>query len=118
MDLNHLHLHVREVDRSREFYETVFGFTYTLNHGDIAFLDNEHAFDLALAPDESPAPLPEWFHFGFRLKSADAVRGLREDMITQGIPIARELIAEDDYVSFTCTDPDGHRIEVYWEPRF
>lgn len=21
-----------------------------------------------------------------------------------------------DYTSFKCLDPDGHRVEVYWEP--
>ncbi|MEQ8763649.1 MAG: VOC family protein [Planctomycetota bacterium] len=118
MDLNHLHLHVRDVDRSREFYSTYFGFTFTLSHGDISFLSNEHLFDLALAPDPAPDPLPAWFHFGFRLDSADAVRGMREDMVTAGVAIAKELIAKDDYVSFTCEDPDHHKIEVYWEPRY
>jgi hypothetical protein len=23
---------------------------------------------------------------------------------------------EDAYASFKCLDPDGHRVEVYWEP--
>jgi len=23
---------------------------------------------------------------------------------------------EADYTAFKCLDPDGHRIEVYWEP--
>jgi len=31
----------------------------------------------------------------------------------------REIIEHDDEadsVAFKCLDPDGHRIEVYWEP--
>ena len=24
----------------------------------------------------------------------------------------------DDYTSFKCLHPDGHRVEVYWEPPF
>lgn len=25
---------------------------------------------------------------------------------------------EEGYTSFKCLDPDGHRVEVYWEPPF
>jgi hypothetical protein len=36
-------------------------------------------------------------------------------MKTDGIIIA-ERNDEEAYVAFKCLDPDGHRIEVYWEP--
>ena len=115
MDLNHLHLHVRDVARSRRFYETWFGFGLHARHDDLVFLRNSEGFDLALMPDPEPTKLPDWFHFGFRLESADAVRQLYERMKAAEIAFRRPLLDEADLVSFRCEDPDGYAVEVYWE---
>ena len=115
MDLNHLHLHVGDLARSRRFYETYFGFRERVTHGEILFLTNDHAFDLALAPAPSVDRFPAWFHFGFRLNTADAVRELHQKMSSGGVPLPKGLIDDPDLVSFRCTDPDGHSIEIYWE---
>lgn len=112
VDPNHLHLHVRDPERSRAFYGRHFGLHLDRRHGDILFLGNDHGFDLALAPEADPAPLPPWFHFGFRLPTADAVRALHAELGDA----ADELNAWDDLVTFRCRDPDGYLIEVYWEP--
>jgi hypothetical protein len=37
-------------------------------------------------------------------------------MRTDGIEII-EHDDDPDTVSFKCLDPDGHRVEVYWEPQ-
>jgi catechol 2,3-dioxygenase-like lactoylglutathione lyase family enzyme len=116
VDPNHLHLHARDLERSRAFYERWFGLRERVRHGEILFLSSEEGFDLALAPDARPAPLPAWFHFGFRRPDAAEVAALHARMIGAGVPISRALATFDDYCSFTCDDPDGHRIEVYWEP--
>jgi len=42
------------------------------------------------------------------------VRALLERMEADGVTIA-ERNDEEAYVAFKCLDPDGHRIEVYWE---
>jgi hypothetical protein len=42
---------------------------------------------------------------------------LLERMEADGITIT-ERDDEAAYVAFKCLDPDGHRIEVYWEPPF
>lgn len=115
MDLNHLHLHVTDVERGRAFYETYFQFRERIRHGPILFLTNIDGFDLALAPDDRPTSFPDWFHFGFRMKTPDEVRSLHQEMTSKGIPMLRELIDDDDLVSFRCADPDGYGIEVYWE---
>lgn len=114
MDLNHLHLHVKNLDRAKRFYESYFGFRERVRRGDILFLRNTSGFDLALAPDRKPSPLPGWFHFGFRLASARAVRELHDLMISEGAEVD-DLEEYPGYVTFRCTDPDGHGIEVYWE---
>lgn len=114
IDLNHLHLHVRNLEKAKRFYESYFGFRERVCRGDILFLRNTSAFDLALAPDRKPSPLPDWFHFGFRLASARAVRELYDRMTSEGVNVD-ELEEYPGYVTFRCTDSDGYGIEVYWE---
>jgi catechol 2,3-dioxygenase-like lactoylglutathione lyase family enzyme len=77
LDLNHLHLHVKNLDRAQRFYESYFQFREHMRYGDILFLRNTSGFDLALVPDRKPSSFPEWFHFGFRLADPRAVRKLQ-----------------------------------------
>jgi hypothetical protein len=58
--------------------------------------------------------MPAWWHFGFRLPDADAVRRLgarladaRHDVVETGDDV--------DLVWCKVRDPDGYLIEVYWE---
>jgi catechol 2,3-dioxygenase-like lactoylglutathione lyase family enzyme len=115
VDLNHLHLHVSDQARSRSFYERWFGFRERVCHGDILFLASPEGFDLALAPGD-PGAFPAWFHFGFRLPASEDVRDLHGRMAAAHVAGLRDLAEEDDFVSFRLRDPDGHSIEVYWEP--
>ena len=88
MDLNHLHLHVRDVASASAYYQRWFGFREHVCHGDILFLRNGDGFDLALAPDDEGEDFPTWFHFGFRLASAADVRDLHvRDECGDGAPI-------------------------------
>src|SRR3984885_9356907 len=113
MDLNHLHLHVKNLDRAHHFYEAQFQFREHMRHGNILFLRNTSGFDLALVPDPMPASFPEWFHFGFRLGTEDAVRKLHGRMTSGGVEV-EEIEEYDGYVTFGCEDADGYAIEVYW----
>ena len=115
LDLNHLHLHVRDLERSQRFYEAHFGFHERVRHGDILFLRNDDGFDLALIPDPQPAALPGWFHFGFRLPTEAAVREFQARLVAAGERLPRPLVDEEDMVSLRVCDPDGYTIEVYWE---
>ncbi len=111
--INHLHLHVASVERARVFYEQTFGLREHAWHDDILFLRDDSGLDLALAPGP-PDVMPPWFHFGFRLENADAVRALAARLDAGAI--RHPLSEESDFVWFRCADPDGHLIEVYWEP--
>jgi catechol 2,3-dioxygenase-like lactoylglutathione lyase family enzyme len=115
MRLNHLHLHVQDVNRSRAFYEHYFGMKQNAMQGDILFMRDEGGMDLALASASEPAEMPDWFHFGFRLVSAKAVEEMHEKMMRGRLPSVGEIERELGYVTFRCTDPDGYSIEVYWE---
>lgn len=105
----------REESGSRTaFLRVVLSLRERVRHGDILFLRNTSGFDLALAPDRTPFSLPEWFHFGFRLGSARAVRKLHGRMSSEGMKV-HDIEEHADYVTFRCMDSDGYGIEVYWE---
>jgi catechol 2,3-dioxygenase-like lactoylglutathione lyase family enzyme len=114
MRLNHLHLHVADVNRAATFYENYFGMQRHIWHGPILFLRDEGGLDLALAPGAQDR-LPPWFHFGFRLPSADDVLALHARLLRDAGDTVTSLLNEPDLVSFRCRDPDGYLIEVYWE---
>ncbi|MCC6920644.1 MAG: VOC family protein [Alphaproteobacteria bacterium] len=113
--LNHLHLHVRSVEQAKAFYETHFGLREHVRHGDVVFLRDDGGMDLALAPSPQPDVMPPWFHFGFRLATPEAVRTLHAALPADAI--AEPLSDAPDFTVFRCRDPDGHLIEVYWEPQ-
>ncbi len=116
MDLNHLHLHVRDIPRARRFFERYFGFgKETIREEGFLIVRNPDGFDLALMEDAEPTPLPRWFHFGFRLPSREAVREMHDRMAAEGVSITRPVEDHGSWASFRCADPDGHAIEIYYE---
>jgi catechol 2,3-dioxygenase-like lactoylglutathione lyase family enzyme len=115
MDLNHLHLHVRDRRRAADFYREWFGLTVEREFDGLTFLSDSAGFDLALMEDAHPEKLPAWFHFGFRIASAEEVVDLCRRMGAAGVPLAKALYRDATLASFRCQDPDGYPIEVYWE---
>lgn len=118
MQLSHLGLPVRDEQRSQRFYSEYFGFdpaTARRYEDGTVIIRNADGFDLALhAVRSDVGPLPEFLHFGFRLPEPADVRALRGRLAADGVEII-EHVDESGHVSFKCLDPDGHRIETYWE---
>ena len=109
-------LPVRDQQRSTRFYATWFGFdpddARRYPDGTV-ILRNPDGFDLALHPGEAPEQ-PAFLHFGFQMPDAGAVCELLARMeADRADPGAWD---EPGYVAFKCLDPDGWRVEVYWEP--
>lgn len=115
MDVTHLHLHVRDRDRSVAFYQRWFGLALERSGESISFIKGDRSFLLALEEDRESATMPPWFHFGIRVPSADRVRSLLADLQGNDVPIAKPLYEDPAFASFRCTDPDGYVIEVYWD---
>jgi catechol 2,3-dioxygenase-like lactoylglutathione lyase family enzyme len=118
MHLNHLGLPVRVLRRSQQFYSAYFGFdpaTAQAYEDGTVIIRNTDGFDLALHPVEQVEPSPAFLHVGFRAAEPADVRALMERMDADGITFV-ERNDEAAYVAFKCLDPDGHQIEVYWEP--
>jgi len=117
VDLRHLGLPVRDLERSLRFYGTYFGFdpdTARSYPDGTVIVRNGDRFDLALHPSPEAPPSPTFFHFGFDMPDADAVRALCARLERDGVPVV-ERDDEPGLVSFKCLDPDGWRVEVYWE---
>ena len=120
MQFNHFGLPVRDVRRSLQFYSAYFGFDPATAQGypdGTAIIRNADGFDLALHPVEHVGPSPAFLHAGFKAAEPAGVRALMDRMAAGGITIV-ERDDEAAYTAFKCLDPDGHRIEVYWEPPF
>jgi catechol 2,3-dioxygenase-like lactoylglutathione lyase family enzyme len=116
--LVHLGLPVRDAQRSRIFYEQFFGFdpdSAQRYDDSTLIIRNGDGFDLALHPGGRVGPSPEFLHFGFRFDDPDQVRELLAGLRADDVPIIEEH-EEPTYVAFKCLDPDGHRVEGYWEP--
>jgi catechol 2,3-dioxygenase-like lactoylglutathione lyase family enzyme len=115
--LLHLGLPVRNYARSLRFYATYFAFdpaTAQEYPDGTVIVRNADRFDLALHPVQEAVTSPTFLHFGFAMPDAEAVRTLRTRLDRDGVPIV-EYDEEPELVSFKCLDPDGWRIEVYWE---
>src|SRR5437660_9812673 len=69
VDLDHLHLVVRDLDASAAFYRDWFGFDGDVIDGTL-FAHNRAGFLLCLSPGAEPARLND-AHFGFNLRSVE-----------------------------------------------
>ncbi|MFI6517827.1 VOC family protein [Spirillospora sp. NPDC050679] len=116
MSLIHLGLPVRDAQRSRRFYETYFDFdpaTARRGAGTVT-IRNADGFALTFHDNQDTGPPPAFLHFGFRLFAPEEVEELLARMRADEVEIIKQY-EDAGYVSFTCTDPDGHQIEAYWE---
>jgi catechol 2,3-dioxygenase-like lactoylglutathione lyase family enzyme len=119
LGVDHLAIPVRDQERSRNFYETYFGFGARPPRrydDDVLMLYNASGFALALGPTQEPIFRPTWMHFGVGLPDRDAVLSLRDRLAADGVELVDEW-DEPDYVSVKCRDPDGYIIEASWEPQ-
>jgi catechol 2,3-dioxygenase-like lactoylglutathione lyase family enzyme len=118
MKFGHLGLPVRDKQRSQQFYVTYFGFdpaTAQVYEDGTLIIRDADGFDLALHAVTHVEPSPAFLHAGFKVDEPSEVHALMARMANDGVTIV-ERNDEPAYVAFKCLDPDGHRIEVSWEP--
>lgn len=121
MKLGHVHLKVRELDRSVAFYTTLFGLLVEERLDGFAFLNDgvvHHSLALQelgpLAPRAHPLSVG-LYHVAFEVESDEAFRafearleemGIRHQSVDHGISWATYF-----------NDPDGNGLEVYVDRR-
>jgi catechol 2,3-dioxygenase-like lactoylglutathione lyase family enzyme len=60
--------------------------------------------------------LPAWFHFGFFVESVDVCRALYQRMQQDHVTIVHSFVT-DPFAYYFFADPDGHVIQVYFDPK-
>ena len=115
--LAHLNISVADLDRASAFYGRWFGFDRVLAQYDdgTRFITDASGFELGLHAGVPTVSGTDW-HFGFIASDAEAVTDLMSAMTASGL-VVEEPENTGHYVGFKCRDPDGHIVEVYFEPR-
>ncbi len=110
--LNHVNLVVSDVERSAAFYERAFGMERQWKEGDFIFMTCGDS-DLGLVTGR---PISHRrFHIGFRVDERKAVDEWRLHLGRQGVDVEGDVRDYGDYYTFSCRDPDGYGIEIYYE---
>ena len=109
--VNHLSLVVSDVEESADFYQRVFGMERVASEDGFRFLTCGDA-DVVLVAGE---PLiHRRFHFGFRLDTRGEVDAWRTRLDGEGA-VTSGPDDHGNYYTFSCRDPDGYAIEIYFE---
>jgi catechol 2,3-dioxygenase len=120
LKLGHVHLKVRDIDRSIEFYQAAIGLTISEHVGDFAFLTDggaHHTLALQAIGEEAVGPSVNQvglYHVAFEVaeenefqQAVERVRGLTHvSTVDHGISWAAYF-----------NDPDGNGVEIYVDRR-
>jgi catechol-2,3-dioxygenase len=122
--IGHVNLRVADIERSKAFYRDVLGFRIAEedpDHGGVFMTLGEdfHTLDLAQHPSPKGATGPSRTqigvaHVAFQVASYDALREAYRELLDHGVTIDRAM----DHVnqrSIYFLDPDGNRLEIYYE---
>lgn len=121
MRLGHVHMKVRDLERSLPFYQRVLGLRLTERFGRMAFLAfGEEHHSLALEEIGAMGSIPDRAalgaaHIAFELADTEALASLRRILRAHRVP----LKARNNGVSWTLRfhDPDGYELEAYLDRR-
>jgi catechol-2,3-dioxygenase len=122
--VGHVALRVADQERSRAFYSDLLGFGVSEEdpeHGGVFMTlgENFHALDVFPHPDPANAPKPErdqigLFHIAFEVASYQDLKDAYCTLVEYGVQLSHAT----DHVSqrsIYFSDPDGNRLEIYYE---
>lgn len=122
MYLQHVNVYVRNVERSKKWYEDLLGLhVYEYRPGWAAFLaaDVEQSHEVALMQVGEDAPLQAkgqvgLNHMAWRVESLDDLKEFYERIKAEGQPIER-IVDHGISLGIYMRDPDGNGVEVFYE---
>jgi catechol 2,3-dioxygenase len=122
--LGHVLLRVADIERSKAFYSKTLGFEVVEQdpeHGGVFMSLGEHGHTLDLSPAENPSTAQlvspnrvGVHHIAFMVDSEKALKEAYFTLQDEGIEVVRAI----DHVSQKSIyfhDPDGNRLEIYYE---
>ena len=111
--LGHVLLKVADVERSKAFYSDLLGFEVVEQdpaHGGVFMTLGEHGHTVQpLVPNRLGV-----HHFAFQVDSFEALKGAYFTLQDHGIEVVR-VIDHVSQKSIYFHDPDGNRLEIYYE---
>lgn len=114
----HIHIHVSDLNNSREFYQRFFGVVpVKQKNGYVKFLPEFAPINLALS-EGLPAAVGEGVvhHLGIQVDSTETVLAHLARVRSTGIPVREEMGVDCCHANqdkFWVRDPDGVEWEVY-----
>jgi len=122
MYLQHVNVYVRNVERSKKWYEELLGLhVYEYRPGWAAFLtaDEEQSHEVALMQVGEDAPLqakPQvgLNHMAWRVESLDDLKEFYRKLKAERQPIER-VVDHGISLGIYLRDPDGNGVEVFYE---
>jgi len=117
LGLTHIALQVKDVKRSLEFYQKVFGVKEMYAYEHFIQVQTPGTNDIIVFETHKEEVPPEkaGFHFGFRLTKPSGIEKVIDIVQEAGgtIKDSGEFAPGEPYVFFY--DPDGYEIEVWFE---
>jgi catechol 2,3-dioxygenase-like lactoylglutathione lyase family enzyme len=120
--MRHIALKVRSAERSKEFYQEIFGmkvvwepdpYNVYLSSGCDNIAIHEVSDNFLKSAEERQLD-----HLGFVVESIERVKELEENFRARGVTIVHPFkIHRDGSASFYCADPDGIVIQMLYEPQ-
>ena len=106
--LNHLHLHVRDLEKSLRFY-AAFGFQKIAEHEDIHFIARPGFPDVIALHVSVEHGID---HFGFILKDAAQLDAAVAELERRGGRLLERTVLPLGIPSAYLADPDGYRVQI------
>lgn len=106
--LNHLHLHVRDLETSLRFY-AAFGFRKVTAHEDMSFLVRPGFSDILTLRASGQHGVD---HFGFLLKDANRLDAAIASLERSGGRLIERTTLPLGTPSAFLADPDGYRVQI------
>jgi catechol 2,3-dioxygenase-like lactoylglutathione lyase family enzyme len=115
--LTHIALKVKNLDKSRSFYQLVFGARIMYQNDNFIQIQTPGCRDIIVLEKSDDVAHNDngIIHFGFRLKNAMGIEKLIPDVVNAGGQIREigEFVPGEPYAFIY--DPDGYEIEVWFE---
>ena len=120
MGMRHVALNVKDVERSKAFYQDVLGMEVVWQPDPQNAYLSSGTDNLALhetAGDRAPAATSSLDHLGFIVSDIDRVQELEAEFRARQVTIIKPFKRHrDGSASFYCADPDGVVIQMLYEP--